>query len=74
MTLDPRWIAMAEASLDEAGLPARLSKECAPKLGQILADAAEQFFEDDVPQMEADKEAAAYDAHIHRQIDEYREK
>ena len=73
MTLDPRWLTIAREVLEDAGVPDKVIQRHVATCAQRLADVAEEF-PDDIAQAEHDRDEAAYDAHIHRQIDEARGK
>jgi len=72
--VDARWAPIAHDWLSDAGLPDKIAMRYTSRLAQILHDQAEQFVESDLPDLERDRDEAARDAHIHRQIDEARGK
>ena len=70
MSYDPRWHDAANDWLSDCDLSVDLVKKYTPKLAQRLQDVAEEFSNEEIAQLEHDEEEAAYDAHIHRKIDE----
>lgn len=67
------WTRVAEDYMASYDATSKQVEKYAPRLAEILADAAADFMTDELPQREEDAKAASEDAYWEAKIDEHQE-